>query len=100
VAKWQSSKQRPKVVVFLFVCLLGRTPPGACGKKMESAKKKTREDVVVGKSCSGTWCLWWFFERMGGLKNHYRWLTSVCSSFWISFFLFFPVLMLKILADR
>jgi hypothetical protein len=61
-------------------------------------QKKTREDVVVGKSCSGLGVLWWFFERMGGLKNHYRWLTSVCSSF--GYFFFFPVLMFKILADR
>jgi len=53
---------------------------------------------VVGKSCSGLGVLWWFFERMGGLKNHYRWLTSVCSSF--GYFFFFPVLMLKILADK
>lgn len=73
---------------FLFVCLLGRsTPPGGGGKKNGSPPKKTREDVVVGKSCSGLGVLWWFFERMGGLKNHYRWLTSVCSSFGYFFFL-------------
>jgi hypothetical protein len=37
-----------------FVCLLGRsTPPGGGGKNMGVRQKKTREDVVVGKSCSG-----------------------------------------------
>lgn len=47
----QSSKQRPKVVV--FVCLLGRsTPPEGDSKKTEVLQnKKTREDVV-----SQIWC--------------------------------------------
>jgi hypothetical protein len=76
------AKAKSCCVFCLFVCLLGRsTPPGGGGKNMGVRQKKTREDVVVGKSCSGLGVFWLFFERMGGLKNHYRWLTSVCSSF-------------------
>jgi len=67
----------------VFVCLLGRsTPPEGDNKKNEVRQKKK----LVKMLCHELGVFWWFFERMGGLKNHYRWLTSVCSSFGYFFF--------------
>lgn len=88
----QSKGQR---LLCLFVCQDVVHHQRATVKKMKSDKTKK----LVKMLCHRFGVLWWFFERMGGLKNHYRWLTSVCSSFGYFFFLF-SVLMLKILADR
>jgi len=63
------AKAKSCCVFCLFVCLLGRsTPPGGGGKNMGVRQKKTREDVVVGKSCSGLGVCGGFLNEWAALR--------------------------------